>query len=388
MSYAFAAIKGLTYYDKSRTYMGVILMIPVDGRGVWLIDRMGNIIHHWETNFKPIYGELLPNGNLLYTGQDNSPLAEFDGAGGIVQEIDWDSKVIWEYKNPYQHHSSCRTKEGNTLVLKWVKVPKEIAVNVKGGDPGTERDGVMWGDAIQEISREGKINWEWIAHEHLDPLVDISCPLCHRSEWTHANGLIELPDGNILVSFMKTNTIAIVDKNTKAITWRWGGHAGELAHQHSPRLMDNGNILVFDNGLHPRDMPKAFSRILEINRKNGKVVWNFGTWPAGRFYSSIMGNCQRLPNGDTFVCESTTGRLFELSPKGDLVWEYVNNLSPYETVPSKSKSYPVFCAHCYGPDYSGLKRLTALADQRSERAPGTVDSGEKALASRLEHLGY
>jgi hypothetical protein len=391
MSYAFTAIKGLTYYDRRRAHPSVVLMVPRDGDRVWLIDRLGNILHDWKPDYRPIHADLLPNGNVLYTGLvGGGPLTDFEGAGGIVQEVDRDGNVVWEHQEPYQHHAACRTKAGNTLILKWVKVPPEIAARVQGGDPGTEREGVMWGDAVQEITPEGKAAWEWTAHEHLDPdsEKDASCPICPRSEWTHADAVIEMPDDGVLVSLMETHTLAVVDKKAGDITWRWGGPGGELAHQHSPQLLDNGNILVFDNGLHPRDMAKGYSRILEISRRSGKIVWSFGAWPDGRFFSSIMGDCQRLANGNTFVCESTTGRLFELSAQGELVWEYVNNLPVQGTVPSKSRSFPVYCAYCYGADYSGLRRGTAAADQRREAAPGNEDKEEKAIASRLERLGY
>ena len=215
MGIAYTSIKGIVFCDSTKVYNGVTLFTPMDGTGVWLIDMLGRVAHHWDMGYKPgCYGELLPNGNLLYAGKmDNGPLADFEGAGGILLEVDWDGNVVWEYKDPYLHHAFYRMKNGNTLVLKWIQVPDQIAAKVKGGDPGTEREGVMWGDVIQEISPDGKVAWEWIAHENLDPEVDITCPICPRSTWTHANGVVELPDGDILVSFMKINTIAILEQS-------------------------------------------------------------------------------------------------------------------------------------------------------------------------------
>ena len=70
---------------------------------------------------------------------------------------------------------------------------------------------------------------------------------------------------------------------------------------------------------------------------------------------------------------------------GDLTWEYVNNLTPGEVKPSMSRSYPVCSAYCYGADYSGLRKG---AKQKQEAAPGNEDKEEKAIASRLERLGY
>ena len=41
------------------------------------------------------------------------------------------------------------------------------------------------------------------------------------------------------------------------------------------------------------------------------------------FFSATMGSVQRLPNGNTLVTESLSGRVFEITPENDVVWDYV-----------------------------------------------------------------
>jgi hypothetical protein len=41
------------------------------------------------------------------------------------------------------------------------------------------------------------------------------------------------------------------------------------------------------------------------------------------FFAPFMGNADRLENGNTLVTESPFGRLFEVTPEGTIVWEYV-----------------------------------------------------------------
>lgn len=130
------------------------------------------------------------------------------------------------------------------------------------------------------------------------------------------------------------------------------------------------------------------SQAVEVNRDKGKVVWFFGGGDEGHlFYSSTMGSCQRLPNGNTLICEGTWGRLFEVNTKGELLWEYVNNLPSCETSPIKSRTCPVYSAYRYGIDYSGLKRLIPVPEER-QAAPGSVLKQEVARKHRIATLGY
>ena len=135
MSIAFTSIKGTTFYNSRKAYAGFNLLTPIEGEGVWLIDMMGEFVHYWGMGYRPgCYGELLPNGHLLYQGKiDSSPLAHLEGAGGILLEADWQGNVLWEYRDPYLHHAFYRMENGNTLVLKWIVVPNGIACNLKGG---------------------------------------------------------------------------------------------------------------------------------------------------------------------------------------------------------------------------------------------------------------
>lgn len=45
-----------------------------------------------------------------------------------------------------------------------------------------------------------------------------------------------------------------------------------------------------------------------------------------RMYSSFISSAQRLPNGNTLITEGTSGRIIEVTPTQDIVWEYI---SPY-----------------------------------------------------------
>ncbi len=414
MSVAFTSIKGLTFYDTQRAFNGFTLITPVEGSGVWLIDMYGRVVHQWRLGRRPAWqAELLPNGHLLcHVRVEDNPLGLLEGAGGALLELDWNGNKVWERKDPYLHHGFFRMENGNTLVIKWTKVPEEIARKVKteGTDSislgwGVRRKGPMWGDAIQEITPEGKVVWEWIGHEHLDPEADVTCPVCPPNEWTHATSVAEMPDGSVMASFMESNLVVIIDKGSGDIKWRFGRRV--LEHQHFATVLDNGNLLVFDNDLHSF-APRSDSRVLEldptvVNPTLERMYFRFGAqsnaivwvYPPderrilGRFFSSTLASCQRLPNGNTLICEGTWGRVFEVNPRGEHIWEFVNYLPSYETSPTKSQPCMLYSAFRYGVEYSGLERDNPLPVKR-QAAPGTLAMKKVAdiSARRLTALGY
>jgi hypothetical protein len=409
MSYARTSLKGLNFYDSSKAFNGFTLFTPADGNGSWLIDMMGNFVNHWRIPYLPAYdAKLLPNGNLLYAGKtEDTPLGDvYNAGGGILVEVNWEGKVIWEYKDPYLHHSFDRQDNGNTLVLKWARIPQGLADRLGGGDPGTEKNGTIWGDMVQEISPKGEILWEWIAHEHLDMEKTSRCILCPRDTWAHGNSVCATANGDVLVSFAKLNMIVLIEKSTGGIKWQWG--PGNIAHQQCVTMLDQGTILIFDTSMHANGFAFSSSKVLEIDPTCNEVVWDYGGgdkdhwadwWGRKRpyFYSAILGSNQRLPNGNTLICEGMTGRIFEVTPGCEVVWEYSNHLPSYEPYPAQTRSHMICTAYRYGMDFKGLRNPVPLGVEK-QRAP-SIPSSKKAnshlqserktsVAERLAFLGY
>jgi len=345
------------YYVPDRAYNGYTLFTPMGGSVAWLIDMKGRPVHCWEMAY-PSSGlrSLLPNGNIIYGGADLA-VSRTEGrrSAAVMVEADREGNILWEYRDPRQHHAFVRMDNGNTIVLRSVSVPDEIAARVKGGMPGTGERG-MGTDAFQEVTPEGKVVWEWLAYEHLDPEIDILCPICNRGQWTHTNSCFVLPNGDIMTTFHHLDTIGIIDKKTGDIKWRWG--RGELAHPHHPNMLDNGNILVFDNGQHRQGTVMSYSRVLEVNPGTGEIVWEYMDDPPHRFYSTFGGGCQRLPNGNTLISVPAQGRIFEVTPDKERVWEFINPFY-FEDKSGSAMGFSnrVGGSRRYSPDYEGLKGI-------------------------------
>jgi hypothetical protein len=189
------------------------------------------------------------------------------------------------------------------------------------------------------------------------------------------------PD-NIIADFRSLNTTVIIARydhpeglwSQGDIVWRLGPHygtdvpdgqVGQIIGQHMAYMIPDtvpggGNIMIYDNGGgagygaliegltdnngtpdDPDDDVKlgfwpnkyrGFSRVLEINPITKKIVWQYVQAkptnpddPYGnnhQFYSNVMSGAQRLPNGNTLITEADTGRVFEVTEDGEVVWEY------------------------------------------------------------------
>src|SRR5689334_3643486 len=359
---------GLRAVNPERASPGFTLFAPLiwgDAR-VYLVDLHGNVVHTWNMPYPPgLSGYLTERGTLFYNGRtsEESFLNRFPFKGGVVLEADWNGKVLWEVRHPDHHHHGILLRNGNVLLHCMGHVPGDIARRVSGGmvegnmqsgsyapRPDTDAD-KMFSDYLAEVTRAGQTVWQWRTWDHLDPVTDgIAEVQAPRTLWAHGNSVQELPDGDILASFRPTSTVVRISRKTGKIVWKLGPPT--VSGQHAPTLLANGNILIFDNGVHRLDDSMPYSRVIEVNPATNEIVWKFQDKPAWNFFSPRMGNAQRLSNGNTLITESTFGRFFEVTSQGEIVWEYISPFfgKPYFGGPASSESNWVFRAIRYSAE--------------------------------------
>lgn len=319
---------GLIAHDPERAWPGCTLFTPMFGDGtVYLIDMQGRVVHTWKMPYRPgLYGHLLDNGHLLYCGKVMEDLDRFESwsrfKAGAALEVDWHGKVLWEVRHPDHHHDARKLRNGNVVLLCLRPVPAELHQKIQGGLPGTEVNGKIYADYLLEVTTGGAVVWEWRSWEHLDFATEVITPQDRREEWTHGNTVAEMADGSLIVSLRNVSTVAVVERRTGKIVWKLG--PPPLAQQHDPRPLPNGNVLIFDNGAHRRDHPAPYSRVIEVDPSTNKIVWEYQDQSIFDFFSPYISGAQRLPNGNTLICEGCDGRIFEVTPEREVVWEYVN----------------------------------------------------------------
>ena len=132
-----------------------------------------------------------------------------------------------------------------------------------------------------------------------------------------AGGPVRFKPGNIFISYRSNDVIAVIDRETGQIVWAWG--PGVIDGQHKPHMLANGNILIFDNGTL-----RGWSRVIEVAPLTGRIEWEYTAAPKESFLSRYISAAQRLPNGNTLICEGAKSHLFEVTPDGQIVWDFVN----------------------------------------------------------------
>jgi hypothetical protein len=150
--------------------------------------------------------------------------------------------------------------------------------------------------------------------------------------------------GNVLISILMLDAIAVVDMETEEIVWSL---SGLWRQQHQPTILDNGRMLVFDNEFDSRIAGRV-SRVIEIDPFSQEIYWVYEGGPDRPFYTSTCGSNQRLPNGNTLITESDPGRAFEVDPEGTIVWEFIN---PYRAGEQNELIATLFEVVRIGPDF-------------------------------------
>ena len=93
---------------------------------------------------------------------------------------------------------------------------------------------------------------------------------------------------------------------------------------------------------------------MEVDPATDEIAWEYRGSPVLSFYSFHISSAQRLPNGNTLICEGGTGRFFEVTPPGEIVWEYVNPFYFPDDRFEGMANY-TFRAYRYGPNHAALQ---------------------------------
>ena len=317
--------KGVIVYDHALACGGLNLIVSGHAPEAVLTDMEGRALHTWGHSFDSIWENGPPSNLPENTGRnywrrvrllpDGSLLAVFEGQ--CLIRLDRDSRLLWVFPEQV-HHDIDIAEDGTVYTLvrearidPRINPTEHLVVDyvVSLSQAGTEVGRVSLIDCVLN-SAYGRIVPRGVAGEvfHTNSVQVLDGTLSTLSPL--------FAKGNILTSFCSTSTVAIIDPERRAAVW---AQNGPWIAQHDPRLLEDGNILVFDNlGRNGN------SRVIEYDALTGLIEWEYPTASEAVLHSRTCGACQRLANGNTLITESDSGKAIEVTPDGTIVWEYVN----------------------------------------------------------------
>lgn len=360
---------GVHRYHPDAAYNGYTLVSPYFSNDTHLINMEGEIVHTWHTNYFPgLYAELLPDGTLFRGVRIKDQAVRFAGTSGGFQRLDWDGNVLQEffYNRPAEgkclSHAFAHLPNGNVLALCLERKSLEEAY-AKGRLPGSlpeegvEFEGLIhtgiYPEFIMEIDRNNNVVWEWHMWDHVGEGPDkwninfhlpATTGYFANVDWVHFNCVDYDPaTDRILLCSRNHGEIFAVDRTSGAMVWRWGNPsthgAGrgpsfcddgdqKLFGPHNAHFLDNGHILVHDNGwLRPQGNRSRAVELVPGNAPDeAEIVWEYTAYRPMNYCSPFQSACQRLPNGNTLITASAGGQVFEVTGGPEhprVVWEFI-----------------------------------------------------------------
>lgn len=386
----------ITLDKPGQTFDGYTLYTTVEGSGAVLMDMHGNEVHRWNLPFDPAWRAMttdlepfpankvhwfrchpFPNGDLLaiYHADGDTPYGY-----GLVK-MDRDSRLLWVYAGN-AHHDLDIAEDGTIYVLtqrladkppagwSWFPAPYIADDLVILSPEGKELEKIPILEAF--YSSPYALTFSFLAAPRLDrpphigpglpwpphplpPSAPQQDPLPMGAHSTptpgadtkgdplHTNSVRVLgralaskfplfKPGQVLISLNACSTLAVLDRESRSVVW---ASQGIWKAQHDAEFLDNGNLLLFDNHGSPRG-----SRVLEYNPRTQAIPWYYDGEDGSEFLARSRGVKQRLPNGNTFIVDPDGGRLVEVTPDKERVWECLLPIHPGAAITGASRHAP------------------------------------------------
>lgn len=355
---------------------GYILAIENGGTTCYLIDHEGNKLKTW--TFTDALGqdvELLPDGTLMGLFKKADATIGFGGQSGLIRQIDQNNNVIWEYvlssDTEITHHDLEVLPNGNVLVLVWERI-----TNAEAQEQGFQMTSDVFPEKLVEINpATDAIVWEWRSWEHIvqnvNPDVDTfgdpetnkhkinilyndnstTHPFIANGDIMHANGLNYLPERDLIaLSINFYSEVWLIDHSTTTaeagtgtggtfnrggdLVYRFGNQkvygnpsaSAVLDFNHHPTFINNDgqlSVLIFNNndiGGQSRAM-EFLMPALSASTDPGQIPDIIFDFSDPDLFFPRVGSAQRLPNGNTLICEGDYG-FWEVNASGQIVWKY------------------------------------------------------------------
>ena len=292
------------------------------------LDEKGNIKYYKETeNVTFDFKKVKVNGKEIYTylevvkGEMDPSNKSYCSTKLVLMDENYNEVEEVRYKNedgtiqPLENHQSLILGENHYILATFeeLEIDNNISKDIK-----SEKVKVV-NNKIEEI-KDGEILWEFETMDYPELFkyseidLDLTRDMAY-SDCIHYNSCdIDKTDGNLLCSFRNISSILKINRKTGELMWILGGKGDEFnlteeqkfEKQHAVTSLDDGNIIIFDNG---NGIEKSRIIKLKIDEKNKKLINYEGIEIETN--SSFMGSAQPIDKNSDIYVICYGGGLFE-----------------------------------------------------------------------------
>lgn len=380
---------GVTLASTERMQEGLTLYASGEETVARLLSPQGKVLHEWHLPFSEMLEDdsritsprpdpfvyfrnahLYPDGALLVVVEGNGDTPYGYG----IAKLSADSELLWLYDGG-AHHDLEVGPDGRIYALTHDVVQHRLEHFDNLADAWLE-------DYLVVLSPEGKEELklpltEMVArspYSHLLHTVSsysVGDPLhsnaVNRIDADFAGHHSFAEEGDLMLSFRELNAVGIVSLEQQELLW---ATRGPWIGQHDADPLPNGNILLFDNyGNYQQEA--GISRVIEFDPETKEMVWTYGGSAEEPLDSAIRAEQQRLDNGNTLIVESNGGRILEVTPDGEIVWEFIN---PARSGAERDQIAIVASAHRLSTDALDRNFLAQLPLPEAELAQETQET--------------
>jgi hypothetical protein len=357
-----------------------------DGNLIWDFSdpREGYRYHH---NFKRVWNNHLNDWTIIFISRmpmtqeraveaGADPAVEWDAAPDGVVEVDMNGNIVWQWwslDHVVQDQNLAWPNYGELA-----DNPGKINLNWGKGLSGDfiHQNALDYNQELDQIIVNNDSMGEVLVIDHGGTFV--------RGDFEASKALAAGSKGDVLYRWGNPSLY----NSGEAPSYKASGNVASdgdqrLFHHHDSQwikegLPGAGNFLIFQNGSrHPGTHQ---SQLLEVNPYKGtypdseylseleaddQVIWSFKARQPNSFSSYNISGVQRLSNGNTFALAGRHGHAFQVTPEGEVVWEYIVPVMTtlpedpqlkdiYKTNVSDADDHSVFTAHWISTDHPGL----------------------------------
>jgi hypothetical protein len=316
--------------NPSPGYFFVSLLASNQPSYLMIINNRGVPVFYLKTSRVVRDFHLQPDGSITFFDHSVSRFYKMDSSYAITDSFYCGNG----FAETTDFHELILMENGHSILMARENLIVRMDTIVTGGDSAA----IVSGFVIQELDANKNVIFQWRTFDHFlitDATEDINL-LAHFINPFHCNSLALDDDDNLLLSSRHLDEITKIDRQTGNIIWRFGGlkctnneftftnDPRTFSHQHYARRLDNGNIMLFDNGnLHSQQYSRSLEYYLDEINKSATLAWSFANNPLT--LTGAAGSSQRLSDSNTVigwgVGESDSPDITETDLNGNITFE-------------------------------------------------------------------